>query len=253
MKGLVFAKRTFKEILRDPLSYIFCLGFPLIMLIIMTIVNKSVPKEAGLEIFALSNLTPSVAFFGLSFIMVFACIQVAGDRTTSLIMRLHASPMKSNDFCVGYTIPLFLGALLQIVVTYLVAIIVGVIIGENLNIAKLMLSMIYLLPGALLFIGLGLLFGTVFNEKAAPGASSAIITIAGMLGGIWMPVDSLGGTILNLAKATPFYHGVKSARAALSGDMTIANKEMLITMAWAVVIYVVGIVVMSRKLKKDVI
>ena len=39
MKSIVFAKRTIKEILRDPLSYIFCLGFPLVMLIIMSIVD----------------------------------------------------------------------------------------------------------------------------------------------------------------------------------------------------------------------
>ena len=37
----VFAVRNVKEILRDPLSYIFALGFPVVMLIIMTIVNNS--------------------------------------------------------------------------------------------------------------------------------------------------------------------------------------------------------------------
>ena len=65
MKGLVFAQRTIKEILREPLSYIFCLGFPLLMLLIMSVLNESLPKEAGMSLFALENLAPGTVYFGL--------------------------------------------------------------------------------------------------------------------------------------------------------------------------------------------
>ena len=54
---LVFSVRNFRELIRDPLSYIFCLGFPLVMLIIMTVVNKSIPPEAGMTIFNIENLS----------------------------------------------------------------------------------------------------------------------------------------------------------------------------------------------------
>ena len=67
MKGLVFAKRTIKEILREPLSYIFCLGFPLLMLLLMSVLNESLPKEAGMPLFALENLAPGTVYFGLTF------------------------------------------------------------------------------------------------------------------------------------------------------------------------------------------
>ena len=50
MRIKAFCIRNIKELLRDPLSYIFCLGFPIIMVTIMTIVNNSIPKEAGIEI-----------------------------------------------------------------------------------------------------------------------------------------------------------------------------------------------------------
>ena len=98
MKGLVFAKRTIKEILREPLSYIFCLGFPLLMLLLMSVLNESLPKEAGMPLFALENLAPGTVYFGLTFIMIFSAIQIAGDRSTSLMVRLHASPMRAVDF-----------------------------------------------------------------------------------------------------------------------------------------------------------
>lgn len=53
MRALVFGNRTFKEILRDPLSYIFCVGFPIVMLIVMSIVNDSIPAESGMTVFQL--------------------------------------------------------------------------------------------------------------------------------------------------------------------------------------------------------
>ena len=71
MRSKTFAKRNIKEVLRDPLSYIFCLGFPIIMLIIMTFVNNSIPKEANMKIFNIEYLAPGIAVFGLTFIMLF--------------------------------------------------------------------------------------------------------------------------------------------------------------------------------------
>ena len=65
---LAFSGRNLKELLRDPLSYIFCLGFPLVMLVIMSIVNQSIPPEAGMTIFNIENLAGGIAMFGQSFI-----------------------------------------------------------------------------------------------------------------------------------------------------------------------------------------
>ena len=51
-----FTRRNIKELLRDPLGYIFCLGFPLVMLIIMSVVNTSIPKGAnGPSVFEIDN------------------------------------------------------------------------------------------------------------------------------------------------------------------------------------------------------
>lgn len=118
MRSIEFSKRTTKEILRDPLSYIFCLGFPLIMLIIMTVVDRSIPKEAGMTIFKIQSLAPGMAVFGLTFVMLFTCIQFSKDRSTAFLTRLYASPMKPADYIVGYTVPSIILALIQIAITY---------------------------------------------------------------------------------------------------------------------------------------
>ena len=40
MRTIVFMKRNLKEMTRDPLIYIFCLGFPVIMVLMFQIILK---------------------------------------------------------------------------------------------------------------------------------------------------------------------------------------------------------------------
>lgn len=114
----VFAVRNAKEILRDPLSYIFALGFPVVMLIIMTIVNESIPPEAGMEIFELRNLAPGVVLFGFTFVMLFTAILMAKDRCGSFLGRLYAAPVTAAQFITGYIAPVMVLGVLQCIITY---------------------------------------------------------------------------------------------------------------------------------------
>ena len=196
MRSLAFAKRTIKEILRDPLSYIFCLGFPMVMLVIMSIVDKSIPAQANMTVFHIENLGPGIAYFGLTFIMLFTGIQVSKDRSTALILRLYASPMKPIDYIIGYTLPVCLLAVVQMTICYVASVIIGFCTGYTFSAGGILLSMLALLPSMLLFIGIGFLFGSVVNEKATPGLCSIIITVTGMIGGIWMDID---GYLLQLS------------------------------------------------------
>jgi len=252
MRSIVFSKRTAKEILRDPLTFIFCLGFPLVMLVIMTIVNESIPKEAQMVIFNIEYLAPGIVIFGLTFIMQFTCLQVSKDRSTAFLSRLYASPMKPVDFIIGYTLPIMVIAILQCVVTFIASVIVAIIAGENLNVLNLLLAVIVNIPAALLFLGLGMLFGTLLNDKAAPGICSILITVACLLGGIWMDVDALGGTFMKISHILPFYQSVKAARMAVLGQFGEILKPLMLTGAYAIGIYVLAVVVLHSKMQKDI-
>ena len=66
-RTLLFAGRTAKEILRDPLSFVFCLGLPVLMLAAMYLIfGKSAPDQ-----FALGRLTPGIAVFSNAFAMLY--------------------------------------------------------------------------------------------------------------------------------------------------------------------------------------
>ena len=66
MRALIFAKRNVKEIIRDPISYVFLLAFPIIMLFIMNSINSGLPEQARVDTFKIENLSVGVCIFGFS-------------------------------------------------------------------------------------------------------------------------------------------------------------------------------------------
>ena len=97
-----FSGRNTKEILRDPLNLAFGLGFPVVLLLLLTAIQSNIP----IDLFELERLTPGIAIFGLSFVSLFSATLISKDRTTSFLMRLFASPMRASDYILGYTLPL---------------------------------------------------------------------------------------------------------------------------------------------------
>lgn len=251
MKSIVFAKRVGKEVSRDPLSYIFCLGFPIVMLIIMSIVDSSIPAQANMTVFHIENLAPGIAYFGLTFVMLFTSIQVSKDRTSALLLRLYASPMKSIEYMIGYTLPILILGAAQLIICFIAAYVTGLCRGYTFSIPSMLLSTVLLLPSLLMFAGIGILFGSAVNDKAAPGLCSIIISAVGMIGGIWMDVDGLGGTIKNVAWVLPFYHGVKMARLPFCDALDELPGHLLWTVGFGVLFYVIAAVIFTSKIKKD--
>lgn len=249
---ITFSSRNFKEIVRDPLSYIFCLGFPIVMLIVMSMINESIPKEANMTLFRIDNLSGGIAVFGLTFIMLFICLSVSKDRGGAFLTRLYSTPMRSADLILGYMLPSSLLAVIQIAITFIASFIISLITGIELNIPGLLLGILTLIPSVIMFAAFGLLFGTLFSEKAAPGLCSVVISFASFLGGVWFDVDNVGGGLNKFCNVLPFVHAVKSARLAISGDFSDIGTHLLITIGYAAVLTAAAIMVFSRKMKADI-
>ncbi len=248
-----FSARNMKEILRDPLSYIFCLGFPLIMLVVMTLVNESIPAEAGMTIFRIDQLAGGIAVFGQTFIMLFTAMTVAKDRSGAFLVRMYATPMTSFDFIAGYMFPMLLISVVQCLITYAASLLISLLVDVTLSLPGLLLSAAAMLLSAVMFIGFGLLFGTLFNEKAAPGLCSIIISLGSFLGGIWFDAQGLGGVMLKICKCLPFYYCTKSARTAMALDFAFEQLwlPLLVVTGCAAVIGISAALVFKAKMKAD--
>ncbi len=248
-----FSTRNRKEILRDPLSYIFCLAFPLVMLIIMTVVNSSIPKQAGMTVFRIDNLSAGIAVFGQTFVMLFTALTVTKDRSGSFLVRMYATPMKSTDFTIGYILPMIIISFFQSIIIYIASFIISIITDVDLNIGGMLLSIITLIPSAIMFICFGLLFGTLFNEKSAPGLCSIIISLSSFLGCIFFDADATGGAMLKICKALPFYYCTKSARSCVKLDFSSSTFiiPIIIVIVCATVLGILSSAVFKSKMKAD--
>lgn len=252
-KVRAFAVRCAKEILRDPLSYIFCLGFPLVMLLIMTLVDRSIPKEAGMTIFRIPSLSGGVMIFGLTFVMLFTAMTVAKDRSGAFLMRMYATPMKAMDFTVGYQLPMLVISLVQGLLIAAASLVISLITDGGLTVGGLLLGVGSLLPSAVLFTALGLLFGTLFNEKAAPGLCSIIISLGSFLGSVWFDAEATGGVLLSISKCLPFHYCTKSVRAAV--QLTLSweafGLPLLVVCCCALLLTVCAAVVFRLKMRAE--
>ncbi|MBR2283453.1 MAG: ABC transporter permease [Ruminococcus sp.] len=248
-----FTVRNIKEMVRDPLSYIFCIGFPLVMLIIMTVVNESIPAQSGMTIFRIDNLSAGIAVFGQTFVMLFTALTISKDRSGAFLARMYATPMTPTDFTVGYILPMLIISVIQSVITYAASFIISLITGVSLSAAGILLSVIVLIPSALMFIGFGVLFGTLFNDKAAPGLCSIIISLSSILGCIWFDADSAGGIVLKICRALPFYYSTRSARAAIVPDLSAEKLliPLMIVVVCAALLLILSAVVFRRKMRAD--
>ena len=200
-----FAVRNTKEILRDPLTLAFGLGFPVVLLLLLTAIQRNIP----VSMFELDQLTPGIAVFGLSFVSLFSATLISKDRTTSFLMRLFASPMRAADYILGYTLPLLPMALVQIALCYGTAMLLGLKFTPNI-----LLAIVVALPAALLFIGLGLLCGSVFTDKQVGGICGALLTnVSAWLSGTWFDLNLVGGAFKAISYALPFARAVETGRA----------------------------------------
>ena len=242
-KMLAFANRTFKEILRDPLTMAFGLGFPVILLLLLSLIQSNIP----VKMFELHYLTPGITVFGLSFMTLFSAQLISKDRTSSLLTRLYTTPLKATDFIFGYLLPIIPLCLAQTVICYVIALILGLPFSVNVVWAVLMI----LVP-SFLYIALGLLCGSAMTEKQVGGICGALLTnLSAWLSGIWFDISMLGKVVNAIANALPFIHAVELERAVVLGDFSAALPHLIWVLAYGIVLMVIAVFVVLRQMKKQ--
>ena len=243
MRFLTFSGRTAKEILRDPLNLGFGLGFPVILILLLSAIQANIP----VNLFEIAYLTPGITVFGLSFMSLFAGSLIAKDRESALLQRLYTTPLIAIDFILGYTAPILPIAAAQSVVCYLVAMILGLPASVTI-----IYAIIFILPVCLLFIALGLLCGSIFNVKQVGGICGALLTnVAAWLSGTWFDLNLVGGAFRDIAYAFPFVHAVELERAVLNASYADMLPHLLWVLGYAVLIMIAAVLLFLRQMKKQ--
>ncbi|MBO5701483.1 MAG: ABC transporter permease [Clostridia bacterium] len=243
MRMLTFANRNAKEILRDPLNLSFGLGFPLMLILLLSAIQANIP----VDLFEIGHLTPGITVFGLSFMTLFSATLISKDRGSSLLQRLYTTPMTPLDFILGYTLPIIPIAIAQSIICYIAALILGLELTVNIFLAIVMIA-----PISLLFIALGLLFGSILNDKQVGGICGALLTnLSAWLSGTWFDLELVGGAFKKIAYALPFVHAVEAERAVLSGNFSEILPHLLWVLGYSAAALALAVLLFLRQMKKQ--
>ncbi len=243
MKMKTFAKRCTKEILRDPINLGFGLGFPLVLLLLLSALQANIP----VSLFEITTLTPGITVFGLSFMTLFSATLVAKDRESALLQRLYATPLTVFDFIIGYMLPLLPIAVGQTVFCYLFAIPLGLTVSANV-----IFAIIGIIPMAIFNIAMGLLCGSILGVKQVGGICGALLTnLSAWLSGVWFDLKLVGGIFEKIANALPFVHAAEMGKALFNGNFDVAALHILPILLYGVLATAVAVFCFLRQMKKQ--
>lgn len=243
MRMLTFAGRNAKEILRDPLTLFFGLGFPLVLILLLSAIQANIP----VALFAIQHLTPGITVFGLAFMTLFSATIIAKDRGSALLQRLYTTPLTPMDFILGYTLPIIPISVAQCMICYIAAIVLGLEITVNI-----LYAVLFIVPVSILYIALGLLCGSVFTDKQVGGICGALLTnLSAWLSGIWFDLDLVGGVFKKIAYALPFVHAVEMERAVLAGSFSSIFPHLWWVLGYAGVLLVLAVLLFLHQMKKQ--
>ncbi len=243
MRMMTFAGRNTKEILRDPLNLFFGLGFPLVLILLLSAIQANVP----VPLFEIQHLTPGITVFGLAFMTLFSATLIAKDRGSSLMQRLYTTPLTSLDFILGYTLPILPIAVAQSLVCYVAAVALGLDVTVNI-----LLALLGIIPVSILYIALGLLCGSVLTDKQVGGVCGALLTnLSAWLSGVWFDLDLVGGAFKKIAYVLPFVHAVDMERALLAGNFAEIFPHLWWVLGYAVALLALAVLPFLRQMKRQ--
>ncbi len=243
MRMLTLAKRCAKEILRDPINLGFGLGFPLVLLLLLSSLQRNIP----VNLFEIDTLTPGITVFGLSFMTLFSATLIARDRESALLQRLYTTPLTGLDFILGYMLPLLPIAVGQTIICYLFAVPLGLTVSVNI-----IYAVIGIIPMAVFNIALGLLCGSVFGAKQVGGICGALLTnLSAWLSGVWFDLKLVGGLLEKLAELLPFLHAAEAEKALFGGNLEAVASHLLPVTLYGVAATAVSVLCFLRQMKKQ--
>ena len=221
MKTLTFMKRNLKEMTRDPLIYIFCAGFPIFMVLMFQIILKYTGENT--PIFEVKSLITVIMMFSYSMLMLIAALLISKDKTSSFLKRLYTSPMKSHNYIIGYFVPFMIVGLVQSIICIILGYIFGATSGTGfVSFGESLLLILEMLPMMFINIFIGMILATLLNEKSAPAVTSIFISLSGIIGGAWMPLETMGD-FEKVAEGLPFYPSVYLGRIITNATHTVPD------------------------------
>ena len=240
---IALTKRNLLEIIRDPLSLVFLMAMPLAMEILFYFIFHNLTPQ-----FEMKYLAPSIVVFSQAFLTLFTGLLIALDRSSSFLTRLYVSSAKAYEFILSYLISLLPITIIQSITFFLV----GGIIDTSIFSVTMIWGILLSILTSLCFISLGILLGSVCNEKSIGGVASIVIAGQSVLSGMWFPQEGLGKGMITFMKCLPFKNATDLMQNTLNGIASVFDDfglPLIVLTAYTIVIFTSAILVFRYKMK----
>ncbi|HXQ27511.1 MAG TPA: ABC transporter permease [Candidatus Acidoferrales bacterium] len=214
MKAIyILCLRQLKRYVRSPARIIGSLGQPLLFLVALGFGFRSMFARAGGGNY-INFLSPGIISMAILFNAVFSGIEIIWDRQFGFLKETLVAPVSRLEIVFGRMLGGAIVAMAQGTVVLLICVIAGFRIHNSLMVP---LAILFMFLIALLFTGIGTVFGSVLQDmQGFPLIINFLIMPLFFFSGAIFSADGLPKALQFALRLNPLSYGVDGLRGACS-------------------------------------
>lgn len=230
-----------KKVIRQPATLFLNLLFPAVLT--LTFGFAFGDPELGMDF---TLMVPGLITYACIFIIMTVSQSFSTERHEGLLKRMNTTPMTSSEFMTSQLITNILISILQVVVVFAVATLIGFNPWSGLSGIILAFPVIALF--SLSSVGLGLITATISSTPETATGVSFIFILPQMFFGTFIPITDTTRTI---AQFIPSYYVLDALNLIFSGDWMNTNLliDIGVIAAFSVAIVSIGIMLFNKFVK----
>lgn len=227
-----------KKLIRQPANLFMMLLFPAVLT--LTFGFAFGDPESGMDI---NLMIPGLFSYACIFIIMTIAQSFSSERQEGLLKRMNTTPMTSTEFMGSQIISNMAIAILQVVVVFVMAFIIG--FRPPGGVGAVFLAFPVLALFSLSSVGLGLITATVSKTPEAATGISFVFILPQMFFGTFIPITA---TTQQIAMFVPSYYVVDALTLIFAGDWTSTNiwLDVGIISIVSVIIVIIGILLFEK-------
>jgi ABC-2 type transport system permease protein len=217
-----------RRAMRNGRFLIFSIAFPVLLFLLY------VGIFAGGDKAVVGILMVNMTAFGALSASLFAGGRVSLERALGWQRQLRLTPLSGPGYLTAKAIT---GMMLAVPSVVLVPLIGAVAEGVSLDAAGWLRVTIGIWLAVIPFTLIGLLIGQLGTPESMQPIMSITMMGMSMLGGIFIPIDSMPSWMMDIAQVLPSYWLGQVGRGAVTADLSVnLGKAVLVLAGWAVVL-----------------
>jgi ABC-2 type transport system permease protein len=231
-------KMELKKLVRQPANLFLTLLFPAVLTLMFGVVFGD--PEMGMDI---NLIIPGLIVYACIFIIMTIAQSFSTERQEGLLKRMSTTPMTSSEFMGSQIITNMLIAILQVVVVFVLAVLIG--FRPNSGVGGIFLAFPVIALFSLSSVGLGLITATVSKSPEVATGISFVFILPQMFFGTFIPLTN---TTRQIAKFIPSYYVVDALSLIFGGDWTNSNilLDTGVISIVSVIIVIIGVLLFEK-------